>query len=79
MRVPQIENWALGVIERVENGQPNEDARVELKAAWPEPVRARGQRHQDAPMSDRERSVWTVIWWILGLGVFAMIVYMLLH
>jgi len=55
-------------------GEPDEDW-----AAWPEPVRARGQRHQDAPMSDRERSVWTVIWWILGLGVFAMIVYMLLH
>jgi len=55
-------------------GEPDEDW-----ASSPQPVRARGQRHRDAPMSERERSVWTVIWWVLGLGVFAMIVYMLAH
>jgi hypothetical protein len=32
----EIERWALRVIEQVKNGQPNEDARVELKAMWPE-------------------------------------------
>lgn len=32
----EIERWALRVIEQVKNGQPNEDARVELKAEWPE-------------------------------------------
>jgi hypothetical protein len=32
----EIEMWALRVIEQVKNGQPHEDARVELKAKWPE-------------------------------------------
>jgi hypothetical protein len=32
----EIEAWAHRVIEQVRRGQPNEDARVELKAAWPE-------------------------------------------
>lgn len=31
----EIERWALRVVEQVKHGQPNEDARVELKAAWP--------------------------------------------
>jgi hypothetical protein len=32
----EIERWALRVIEQVRHGQPNEDARVELKSAWPQ-------------------------------------------
>jgi hypothetical protein len=36
MRLYEIEYWALQVIARVESGQPNEDARVELKALWPD-------------------------------------------
>jgi hypothetical protein len=32
----EIEMWALRVIEQVKMGQPDEDARVELKAKWPE-------------------------------------------
>lgn len=32
----EIERWALRVVEQVRRGQPNEDARVELKAAWPD-------------------------------------------
>jgi hypothetical protein len=32
----EIERWALRVVEQVKRGQPNEDARVELKAAWPD-------------------------------------------
>ena len=36
MKPYEIENWALGVMARVEANQPNEDARVELKARWPE-------------------------------------------
>jgi hypothetical protein len=31
----EIERWVLRVVEQVKRGQPNEDARVELKAAWP--------------------------------------------
>lgn len=35
MRPIEIEQWTLRVVERVKSGQPNEDARVELKATWP--------------------------------------------
>lgn len=40
MRPVQIENWALDVINRVGAGQPNEDARVELKGDWIDPQKA---------------------------------------
>src|SRR6266540_4555312 len=41
MRTYEIEAWALRAIERVEQRQPNEDSRVELKAEWPDdPERA---------------------------------------
>ena len=30
MRTYEIEEWALRAIERAEQGQPNEDSRVEL-------------------------------------------------
>lgn len=40
MRVHEIENWALSVIDRVKSGQPVEDTRVELKSKWPDPQKA---------------------------------------
>jgi hypothetical protein len=40
MRLHEIEAWALSVIERIETGQRIEDSRIELKAAWIDPVRA---------------------------------------
>lgn len=40
MRTHEIENWALNIIDRVKAGHPNEDHRVELKAAWPDPYKA---------------------------------------
>lgn len=40
MKTHEIEEWALRAIERAENGQPNEDSRVELKADWPDAQRA---------------------------------------
>lgn len=40
MQHHEIEAWALNAIERVRSGQPNEDARVELKAEWPDATRA---------------------------------------
>jgi hypothetical protein len=55
-------------------GEPDEDW-----GSYPYNWRMRGQRHRDGPMSDRERSVWTFVWWGLGLLVFAMLLYMLLH
>jgi hypothetical protein len=36
MTPSEIERWALRVVEQVKRGQPNEDARVELKAVWPD-------------------------------------------
>lgn len=35
MRSAEIERWALEIARRVENQQPVEDSRVELKRAWP--------------------------------------------
>jgi hypothetical protein len=35
MTPSEIERWALRVVEQVKSGQPNEDARVELKTEWP--------------------------------------------
>lgn len=35
MRMNDIENWALKIIDRVQSSQPVEDSRVELKAQWP--------------------------------------------
>lgn len=35
MRTHQIESCAMQVIDRVMNGQPNEDSLCELKAEWP--------------------------------------------
>jgi hypothetical protein len=32
----EIEQWAMRVVDQVGRRQPNEDARVELKAAWPD-------------------------------------------
>jgi hypothetical protein len=42
MTYSEIERWALRVVEQIKRGQPNEDARVELKAEWP------GETHKAA-------------------------------
>jgi len=55
-------------------GEPDDDW-----AAWPDPVRARGQRHRDAPLSARERVVWMIVWIFLGLLAVAMLAYMVIH
>src|SRR5580658_8864211 len=39
MKNLEIESWALRVLDRVANGRPVEDDRVEIKAEWPEPVK----------------------------------------
>jgi hypothetical protein len=36
----QIEDWAYRIIEGVGKRQPSEDSRVELKAEWPDPIKA---------------------------------------
>jgi hypothetical protein len=40
MRPAEIEFWALGIIATVTSGGRVEDSRVELKAEWPDPVKA---------------------------------------
>ncbi|BAZ30430.1 hypothetical protein NIES4074_28900 [Cylindrospermum sp. NIES-4074] len=34
MKLYELENWVLKIIDQVEAGQPNEDSRVELKSEW---------------------------------------------
>lgn len=62
MRKTELEAWVLNVIDRVVAGQPNEDARVELKRDWPEPGRAarRIAGHANAAGGD-------LILWIIGV------------
>jgi hypothetical protein len=59
----QIETWALRVIASVESGQPNEDARVELKAEWPEDPKKVARQiagHANAARGDP-------ILWLIGI------------
>jgi hypothetical protein len=62
MRKSELEAWVLSVIDQVASGQPNEDARVELKREWPEPSKAarRIAGHANAAGGD-------LILWIIGL------------
>jgi len=62
MKPSQIEAWALNVIARVINGQPNEDSRVELKSEWIAPPDAarRIAAHANAAFGDS-------ILWIIGV------------
>jgi hypothetical protein len=62
MRLHQIESWALSIIERVETGQPIEDARVELKARWIEPQKA---ARRIAGHANASRG--TPILWLIGI------------
>jgi hypothetical protein len=60
MRVHEIEDWALRVIEQVESGQPNEDYRVELKAQWPDAKRAARQIAGHANAAHGEPILWLI-------------------
>ena len=60
MRPAQIENWALEIINRVENSQPNEDSRVELKADWINPEKAARQIAGHANSARGEPVLWLV-------------------
>ena len=62
MRVEQLEAWVLSIVDRVQGGLRVEDARVELKADWPPPVKAarRIAGHANAAGSD-------VVLWIIGV------------
>lgn len=62
MHLSQLESWVLAIVDRVRGGQPVEDARVELKADWPEPEKAarRIAGHANAARSES-------ILWVIGL------------
>lgn len=61
MKHSEIEAWALRVIEQVRRGQPNEDARVELKAAWPDdPYKAARQIAAHVNPAGGEPILWLV-------------------
>jgi hypothetical protein len=62
MRKSELEAWVLSVLDRVASGQPNEDARVELKRDWPEAKKAarRIAGHANAAGGDP-------ILWIIGV------------
>lgn len=64
MRSPEIEAWALNVIERVKNKQPIEDSRVELKSDWPHDASKTARRiaaHANAARGEP-------ILWLIGVG-----------
>lgn len=56
----QLEAWILSLADRVLRHQPIEDSRVELKAEWPDPVRAARRIAGHANASGGERILWIV-------------------
>ncbi len=60
MRASELEVWTLDVIDRIAGGQPVEDGRVELKAEWPEPVRAARRVAGHANASGGEQVLWII-------------------
>ncbi|HET6977881.1 MAG TPA: hypothetical protein VFI24_16245 [Pyrinomonadaceae bacterium] len=63
MRNSEIERWTLEIIRRVENHQPVEDSRVELKRQWPTEHSKAARRlagHANAARGER-------ILWLIGV------------
>lgn len=60
MRLHDIENWALNVIDQVNAKQPNEDSRVELKTDWPDPYKAARRIAGHANASRGEPILWLI-------------------
>jgi hypothetical protein len=64
MRPAQVEAWTLSIVDRVRTGQPNEDARVEIKSEWPSDIAKAARRlagHANAARGEP-------ILWIIGLS-----------
>jgi len=61
MNKNEIENWALRVIDQVQDHQPNEDFRVELKTEWIDPVKAARLIAGQANAAHGEPVLW-LIW-----------------
>jgi hypothetical protein len=60
LRSTDVAFWALGVLERVTGGTPNEDIRVELKKEWPEPRKAARRLAGHANAMHGERILWLI-------------------
>lgn len=63
MRPSKLEAWVLAVLDQVDQGQANEDARVELKAAWPDDPAKAARRIAGHANAARGES----ILWIIGV------------
>jgi hypothetical protein len=60
MRRAELEAWVLEVLERVEQGKPVEDSRVELKREWPDPERAARRIAGHANAARGEPILWII-------------------
>lgn len=60
MRLIEIENWALSIIQQVISNQPNEDSRVELKTTWIKPYKAARQIAGHANSSHGDPILWLI-------------------
>lgn len=60
MRLIQIEAWALQVADKIKNGLPVEDARVEIKSKWPEANVAARRIAGHANASHGEPILWII-------------------
>lgn len=60
MKPHQIESWTLGIIERIEKGQPIEDSRIELKSEWPEPASAARRIAGHANAAHGNKILWLI-------------------
>ena len=60
MHLHQIEAWTLRIIQQVESKRPHEDARVELKAQWPEAQKAARRIAGHANAAQGEPILWLI-------------------
>jgi len=60
MRQIEIEGWVLEVANNIKQGRPVEDARVEIKSAWPEPKQAARRIAGHANAAHGEPILWII-------------------
>jgi hypothetical protein len=60
MKSLEIESWAIRILERVENHLPVEDSRVELKSAWPDPIKTARRLAGHANAARGELILWLI-------------------
>ena len=60
MRRIEVGTWAIGIADRLKQGHPIEDARVELKTTWPDPKAAARQIAGHANAAQGEPILWLI-------------------